>query len=56
VHYIVQAEVWAPLPSIIFGTSSLIVGGLCIWLLPETLGKKMPETVEELLESLRYSQ
>lgn len=40
------ADVWKPFPLIIFGSLAL-VGGLVSLLLPETLNKKLPETVEE---------
>lgn len=40
------AETWKPFPLIIFGTLALI-GGLMSLLLPETLNKKLPETIED---------
>ena len=43
-----QLQVWEPLPSIIFGVVALVTGGLS-FLLPETLGKEMPDTFEEAL-------
>lgn len=45
---------WAPLPSIIFGTTALLAGVLTILLLPETLGRKMPETVDDALALSQY--
>lgn len=39
-------EIWKPLPFIILGTLALI-GGLLSLLLPETLNKRLPETIEE---------
>lgn len=41
-----QSDIWPPLPHILYGTCSL-VGGLLSLLLPETLNKKLPETIEE---------
>ena len=37
---------WAPLPLLVFGCVSIFAGFLAL-LLPETLGKKLPETMEE---------
>lgn len=42
----VLADVWTPLPMIVFGGISF-VSGLLSLLLPETLNKKLPETIEE---------
>lgn len=39
-------NVWKPLPSLIFGVFGTVSGALAI-LLPETLGEKLQETVEE---------
>ncbi|CAG9862203.1 unnamed protein product [Phyllotreta striolata] len=41
-----QAHVWQPLPLLIFGSAALI-GGVMSLVLPETLNKKLPETMEE---------
>jgi len=40
-------ELWAPLPSLIFGIVGTLTGVLTFFL-PETFGKSLPETVEEL--------
>lgn len=40
------SHVWVPLPLLVFGSASL-VGGLMSLVLPETLNKKLPETMEE---------
>lgn len=40
------ASKWAPFPLLIFGTLSFISGLLSLYL-PETLNKKLPETIEE---------
>ncbi|XP_072178172.1 organic cation transporter protein-like [Diadema setosum] len=40
------AETWEPLPVLIFGIAS-IAAGLLILFLPETLGQRLPETIEE---------
>ncbi|KAJ3635265.1 hypothetical protein MTP99_008185 [Tenebrio molitor] len=42
----VLAKFWGPLPLIIFGSLALI-GGVMSLVLPETLNKKLPETMEE---------
>lgn len=42
----VLGDVWKPIPLIIFGVLAF-VGGLLSLYLPETLGKKLPETIEE---------
>lgn len=42
----VLTDVWKPLPLVIFGTLTFI-GGLLSLYLPETHGKKLPETIEE---------
>ncbi|XP_066300940.1 organic cation transporter protein-like isoform X2 [Branchiostoma lanceolatum] len=39
-------KLWQPLPFLIFGGLS-ILGGLCVMILPETLGAALPETLEE---------
>ncbi|XP_049803713.1 organic cation transporter protein-like isoform X1 [Schistocerca nitens] len=40
------AGVWAPLPQLLFGVLTLIAGVLAL-LLPETLNKTLPDTIEE---------
>uniref|UniRef100_A0A069DW20 Putative synaptic vesicle transporter svop n=1 Tax=Panstrongylus megistus TaxID=65343 RepID=A0A069DW20_9HEMI len=42
----IMAEVWTPLPLIIFGALALSSGTLAL-ALPETLNKKLPETIED---------
>lgn len=42
----VLTDVWKPLPLVIFGVLSLISGLFSLYL-PETLNKKLPETIEE---------
>ncbi|XP_071492853.1 organic cation transporter protein-like [Diadema antillarum] len=49
----ILGRTWKPLPSIIFGLSSISAGLLAL-LLPETRGRKLPETIEEG-ENLRNS-
>ncbi|XP_047990792.1 organic cation transporter protein-like [Leguminivora glycinivorella] len=39
-------EVWAPFPSVLFGSAALLSGGL-IFTTPETLGTKLPDTIED---------
>ena len=51
VHYVyinanMQALVWKPLPSLVFGILSTISGLLYV-ILPETLGQVLPDTVEQ---------
>lgn len=42
----VLSDIWTPLPMIVFGGISFVMG-LFSLLLPETLNKKLPETIEE---------
>jgi len=44
------SSVYTPLPLIIMGSGSLLGGILVIMFLPETLGKRLPETMEEALD------
>ena len=41
--------VWQPFPLLIMGTGSLIGGILVFVFLPETLGKKLPSSMQEAL-------
>ena len=41
-----QKNVWLPLPSVLFGVIAISAGLLSL-LLPETLGKQLPESIEE---------
>jgi len=44
------SSVYTPLPLIIMGSGSL-VGGILVYLfLPETLGKKLPESMDDALQ------
>ena len=40
------AKIWASLPLVIYGSFSVVAGLLPLFL-PETLGQKLPETLEE---------
>ena len=42
----IQAAVWKPLPSLVFGLLSAI-SGLLYAFLPETLGQVLPDTIEQ---------
>lgn len=50
---LVLNRVWEPLPLVLFAFSS-ILAGLLVFLLPETKGKLMPDTIEESL-NLKHS-
>ncbi|XP_066267297.1 organic cation transporter protein-like [Branchiostoma lanceolatum] len=43
---IMIGDLWNPLPLLIFGTMSLVAGGLAL-LLPDTMGKPLMQTIEE---------
>ena len=43
---LIMGDYWYPLPYIIFGSSSIIAGVLVVFL-PETKGRKLPETIED---------
>jgi hypothetical protein len=43
---VLQAAVWKPLPSLIFG-SFATVAGFCYILMPETLGHPLTDTIEQ---------
>ena len=42
-----------PIPYIIFGTVSLIAGGLALFL-PETLGQPLPQTIDDAINLGKY--
>ena len=42
---------WKPLPGVIIGTSC-ILGPLLVFALPETKGRKLPETIEDVLKTV----
>ena len=42
-------ETWEPLPLLIMGGAALVAGLLALVNLPETLGERLPESVEEAL-------
>ncbi|KAF4665155.1 hypothetical protein FOL47_004730 [Perkinsus chesapeaki] len=46
-------DVWFPLPNLIFGIPCLVAGGLIWRFLPETFGRRLPTTVEDV-RALRY--
>ena len=41
-----MAELWKPLPLVLFSSLSFTGGLLCLFL-PETMGMKLPETLQE---------
>ncbi|XP_033363414.1 organic cation transporter protein-like [Bombus vosnesenskii] len=45
-HVIHLSEIWMPLPFVIFG-SCVLFGGVMSLLLPETLNKKLPESIQD---------
>lgn len=45
-YFLLLADIWKPLPMIIFGCLAL-VGGVLATLLPETHNKQLPETIED---------
>ncbi|KAF4665154.1 hypothetical protein FOL47_004729 [Perkinsus chesapeaki] len=46
-------DVWFPLPNLIFGIPCLVAGGLIWRFLPETFGRRLPTTVEDV-RALRF--
>ncbi|XP_078603969.1 organic cation transporter protein-like [Branchiostoma floridae x Branchiostoma japonicum] len=48
-------DVWLPLPMVTFGVAAC-AGGLAVFLLPETLGVPLPETIEDVENLGRKSQ
>ncbi len=44
------AQVWKPLPYVIYGLMALMSAILFVFLTPETKGRKMPETIEDMLK------
>ena len=43
------SAVWAPLPLLVMGAGSFLGGILVFIFLPETLGKKLPDSMQEAL-------
>ena len=50
---IAQEEIWKPLPSVIFGSLAVFTGCM-VFMLPETKGRPVPDTIEEAEEIGRY--
>lgn len=48
-YMIILSDVWSPLPMVIFG-GLIFVGGLLAIMLPETLNRKLPETISDIEE------
>ena len=49
-----QRYVWRPLPNVLYGSLGLVAGILALFL-PETLGQKLPDTVEEAENLNRFA-
>ena len=48
-HFIIfQADIWEPMPYLIYGVCGTIAGGLTL-LLPETLDQKLPQTIDDAI-------
>ena len=43
---------WKPLPGVIVGTAC-ILGALLVFALPETKGRKLPETIDDVLKTVQ---
>ncbi len=42
-------EIWAPMPSVIFGSLAVITGSF-MFFLPETKATKLPDTLQEAID------
>ena len=43
---------WKPLPGVIVG-AACILGALIVFALPETKGRKLPETIDDVLKTVQ---
>lgn len=41
---------WMPLPMIIFGGMSILAGAMAL-IIPETVGNRLPQTIEDITKS-----
>ena len=48
-QFCLQMNVWLPLPSVIFGVFG-VLSGVLTFLLPETLNRKLPDTIQDAEE------
>ena len=46
------SSTWGPLPMVIYGTSVLL-SAITMYFLPETLGKPLPQSLEDLVNLFR---
>jgi len=49
---IVQAQFWSGIPSVVFGVLATAAGLACL-LLPQTLNRSLPDTIEQIEHSNR---
>ena len=54
IYFFFQHHIWYSLPNVIFGVFALIAIPVC-FLLPETLGRAMPETLEDVIGDKRWT-
>lgn len=45
-----QSEIWIHMPLVVYGILALLIGAWSL-VLPETLNKKLPDTIEDLIDA-----